>query len=142
MNWLKAFTILLGFIAVSSCNLWEPTPAPRLEVAGIGGRAFIDSNLNGEIDTADIPLEGAEFTVISNDGTVFWALTDANGQASVNVSYTGVEFPVRLRMKAPEGSQLEIADQAELRWSEDDLAHHGLGADFLFIKPETLSEPD
>ena len=73
--------------------------------AFFGGYAFLDENGNGEIDSEDTPIENATLIVTLQGGFETGGLTDKTGNAFITIP-GGVDYPVTLRMEAPNDSSL------------------------------------
>ena len=110
-------TVLAGCISVSTQN---PTPPPTefFHVHSyFAAYAFLDANGNGQVDSADTPLKDATFIVALQGGTEFSDQTDDTGYAFISIP-AGVEYPVKVRMEAPEGSSLTIIEPSEITLSD------------------------
>ena len=94
----------LGFIA-TACTA-KPTEQVLVD-SFFSGSAFLDSNGNAQLDPADMPLENATLIVTLQGGAEFGGSTDKTGNAFVTIP-SSVEYPVTLRMEAPQGSSLEL----------------------------------
>ena len=97
------FVMLLLLTAGCSAT---PTEPRVLADSAFSGYAFIDVNGNGEIDSEDIPIEGAMFSVEWDGLKVFSETTDETGYAFILIP-GGVEYPVNLVMEAPNDSLLK-----------------------------------
>ncbi len=108
-----------------------PTSTPPvLADSFFSGQAWLDVNANGQMDTADTPLAGAAFIVALQDGTEFGATTNADGKAFVTIP-ARVEYPVTLRMEAPNGSTLKPVEPSRVTLNEA----AGETVSFLFEQP-------
>jgi hypothetical protein len=113
----------------------EPSPSePVLEDSFFFGRAFLDTNQNGEVDSADRPLQGATFTARDAQGASGGGKTDADGHASA--WWPGkTRYPVELRMEPPEGSAYQPVGSNPVILTE------GSTAEFLFTDPAAGDPP-
>jgi hypothetical protein len=97
---------LWALVACAPASTEEHTPPPP-EITHVyssfSAYAFLDSNGNGQPDSADMPLKDATFIVVLEGGTEFGDQTDNTGYAFISIP-AGVEYPVTVRMEAPEGS--------------------------------------
>ncbi len=80
-------------------------------------QALLDVNGNGQVDPADTPLEGATFIVALQGGGEFGDQTDSTGKAFVTIP-AGVEYPVTVRMEAPENSGLTAVEPSSITLSD------------------------
>lgn len=96
------------------------------------GRAFIDSNANGQLDPGDAPLESARFSAMG-----FGALTGKDGHATIVIP-GGWDKPVTARMDPPKDSGYTLIGPIEV-----ELRNSGpTSADFLFAAPaEAVATP-
>ena len=105
--------------ALTGCNL--PTPAPTVQPivdAFFSGSAYLDVNGNGEIDSEDTPIENATLIVTLQGGFETGGNTDKTGFAFITVP-GGVDYPVTLRMEAPEDSDLELIGPSSVTYPSD-----------------------
>ncbi len=91
--------------------------APVLADSFFSGQAWLEVNANGQVDAEDMPLANATFIVSLHDGTEFGAKTDADGKAFVSIP-ARVDYPVTLRMEAPEGSMLKPVEPSRVTLKE------------------------
>jgi hypothetical protein len=120
----KTVFLLIGIVSVAtSCQ-----SAP-LGHSWFSGKAFLDANNNGQIDSADTPLKGAVFIARDARGAEYGNFTDADGSAIVQ-SIAPATYPVILRMNPPEGSNLVLIGPTEVVLKEES----GSRAEFLFAK--------
>ncbi len=110
-------------------SVTTPTPPLWIGDAFFFGEAFVDVNSNGEIDSADTPLQRAVFIARDARGAEFGDFTDADGRATVEYP-GGAVYPVILRMKPPEGSNLVLIVPTEVVLKDA----AGSSAKFLFAK--------
>jgi len=103
----------------------------------IGSCAFIDENHNGEIDDADLPIEGARFVVTLAMGGEMSTETYTDGCAHLVIPVSGMEdadekiHPATVRMIPPEGSHLRVIGEEEVILVDQASRH-----DFLFERVE------
>jgi len=109
---------LVFLLALIGCAPATPTVQPLVDSA-FSGYAFLDSNLNGQLDDEDTPLEGATFYVAINGVKAFGATTDANGYAFILIP-SSVDYPVTLSMEAPKDSELKIIGSSEVLFTISD----------------------
>jgi len=131
------FEILIIILTVACSTLTlpipsgTPSPSPAILVdTFFYGYAYLDTNHNGEIDTADTPLAGAIFSATDANGLSTHGITGADGLAMAWWPAES-EYPVTFRMQPPEGSGLVIIGKAEVT------IHEGSNAKFLFNQPAT-----
>ncbi len=98
--------ILLSLNLILTACAAKPTE-PVLADSFFSGGAFLDANGNGQLDSADTPLQNANFIVTLQGGYEFGDLTDEKGNAFITIP-SSVEYPVTLRMEAPKGSSLKL----------------------------------
>ncbi len=104
-NIASLFIFALG---LSACTALSPTPTPGvLADSFFSGYAFLDTNGNEELDSADTPLKDAIFIVQFGGGLQFGALTDETGNAFVTIP-SAIQYPVTLFMKPPKDSGLTL----------------------------------
>lgn len=135
----KAITLCLGLLiaamTLAAClspsrgAASTPTP-PVFADSFFSGRAWLDVNANGRVDAEDVPLANATFIVALQDGTEFGAATNADGKAFVTIP-ARVEYPVTLRMEAPNGSTLKPVEPSRVTLNEA----AGKTVSFLFEQP-------
>jgi hypothetical protein len=95
-----------------------PTPTVFIHVHSyFAASAFLDSNSNGQSDSADTPLRDATFIVTLPGGTEFGDQTDDTGHAFISIP-ASVEYPVMLRMEAPKDSGLKAIEPSTITLSE------------------------
>jgi acetyl esterase/lipase len=126
---MMALTILS--CQASSLLVGEPSATPMVYAdTFFSGRAFVDDNGNGQIDSSDAPLKDARFTAAG-----FGGLTDASGYAMIVIP-GGWDQPVTAQMAPPEGSGYTLIGPTEA------ILQSGVqnSADFLFAAP--LSTPE
>ena len=104
---------LAGCIPISAQNL-TPTPTPFIRIHSyFSAYAFLDANGNGEVDPADTPVKDATFIVTLPGGTEFGEPTDETGYAFITIP-AEVEYPVTLRMGAPQDSMLKAIEPSTI----------------------------
>ena len=96
--------------------------------AFFSGRAFVDTNGNGQIDPTDPPLKGAILTVTDTRGASS-GITDDEGRATAWFPGGGVQYPVTIRVKPPKDSAYAVIGPSEV------VLQKGTSADFLFALP-------
>jgi hypothetical protein len=102
-----AFMVIIA-LGLSACTALSPTPTPAiLADSFFSGYAYLDTNGNGQIDSADTPLKDAIFIVRLESGAEFGGNTDENGNAFVTIP-AAVQYPVTLFMKPPKDSGLTL----------------------------------
>ena len=124
---------------MTSCTFSNPTLTPTAEApmtdAGVSvsdtplvyadsvfsGYAYLDANLNGQLDDKDTPLEGATFYVEINGVKAFGETTDKNGYAFILIP-SNVDYPVILSMEAPRDSNLKLIGDPEIIHNQTDSA--------------------
>ncbi|HEX2696586.1 MAG TPA: hypothetical protein VHM28_02685 [Anaerolineales bacterium] len=122
-----AFIVLLFAWILVDC---APKPTqPILVDAFFSGQAFLDANGNGQLDSADTPIENATLIVTLKGGTEVGGNTDKTGNAFITVP-GGVDYPVTLRMEAPKGSGLKLIGPASITFPSTT----GEQSKFLFSK--------
>ncbi len=122
----KTITICIGLLITamtlaaclspSTVTASTPTP-PVLADSFFSGQAWLDVNANGQVDAEDTPLANATLIVSLQDGTEFGAKTDADGKAFVSIP-ARVDYPITLRMEAPEGSMLKPVEPSRVTLKE------------------------
>jgi len=128
--------VLLMALTMLSCQassllVGEPSATPMVYAdTFFSGRAFGDSNGNGQLDSTDSPLKDARFTAAG-----FGGITDASGYAMIVIP-GGWDQPVTAQMAPPEGSGYTLIGPTEA------ILQSGVqnSADFLFAVP--LSTPE
>jgi hypothetical protein len=108
------FAILLHLTA--GCS-GQPTEPRVLADSAFSGRALLDINGNGRIDSEDTPIENATFSVELDGVKVFSETTDETGSAFILIP-GGVEYPVNVVMEAPEDSTLKPITPSTVAVSE------------------------
>jgi len=102
---------LLGVVLLlAGC---APATKPALADSYFMGQALVDANGNGQVDLDDTPVNDATFIVTLDRGGEFGDQTDETGKAYVSVP-GNVEYPVTVRMEAPEGSLLVPIGHSEI----------------------------
>jgi hypothetical protein len=102
-----AFIVIIA-LGLSACTALSPTPTPAiLADSFFSGYAYLDTNGNGQIDSADTPLKDAIFIVQLESGAEFGGNTDEKGNAFVTIP-AAVQYPVTLFMKPPKDSGLKL----------------------------------
>jgi acetyl esterase/lipase len=130
--WAVILLIVLTTLSCQASSLLmgksSATPAIYADTF-FSGRAFLDSNGNGQVDSNDAPLKDARFTAAG-----FRDLTDASGYAMIVIPGEW-EQPVTAQMAPPEGSGYTLIGPTEV------VLQFGVqsSADFLFALP--LSTP-
>ena len=108
---IHKLTIIILLIAATGCAptpTQMPTPTePVLADSFFSGRALLDANGNGQIDSEDTPIANATFHVEINGVKVFGDATDETGNAFILVP-GGVKYPVDVSMEAPKDSALKL----------------------------------
>ena len=95
-----------------------PTPTEFIHVySAFSTYAFLDSNGNGQVDSADTPVKDATFVVALPGGTEFGDPTDDTGYAFITIPAV-VEYPVTLRMEAPQDSTLKAIEPFTIKLLE------------------------
>jgi hypothetical protein len=95
-----------------------PTPTePVLADSFFSGRALLDANGNGQIDSEDTPITNATFHVEINGVKVFGDATDETGNAFILIP-GGVKYPVDVSMEAPKDSALNIIEPSKITLKE------------------------
>lgn len=110
----SAAILTFMILAVTGCN-W-PTPTSTVQPlvdSFFSGYAFLDANGNGELDAEDTPVKNATFIVTLQFGGEVGGLTDKTGYAFI-VAPGGVDYPVKMRMEAPEDSTLKLIGPSEI----------------------------
>jgi hypothetical protein len=123
------FTLLLLATTIN-CSA-KPTEPVLLVEAVFSGRALLEVNGNGELDSQDTPIENASFYVEWDGVKVFKGITDEKGNAFILIP-GGVKYPVNVIMEAPENSRLKPITPSSVTLSEP----AGL-TQFLFSSSET-----
>lgn len=111
----------------------QPTPqgtVPVLADSFFYGKAYIDSNGNGQIDPGDPPLEGALFIATDARGASGGGWTDSKGSAMAWWP-SDSQYPVTLQMQPPEGSGYTIIGRDKIVLQEWETS-----AEFLFKPAE------
>ncbi len=140
------FVVVLLVLTATACSQAQrslPTPTPVLTpthtgevVQGeipFGGYAFVDANGNGDIDSTDLPLEGAKFIVVLGGGQSS-SFTYASGYALITFGLSGAtQFTATLCMEPPENSGYTLVGPAQVVIPNACCAG-GLG-EFLFAPP-------
>ena len=118
---------------LAACAAPTPKPTPTLLSVMADtfffGRAFVDTNGNGQIDPTDSPLKGATLTVTDTRGASSGGITDDKGRAMAWFPGGGVKYPVTIRMKPPKDSGYALIGPSEV------VLQKGTSADFLFALP-------
>ncbi len=122
--WIMA---LVWLCLSSGCAATQPT----VEIFGIGGDALIDINGNGRLDSVDLPLPNAKFTVTDRWGVSNSQLTDAYGHALVGPPSEA--YPMTLQMESPSGGRYKVVGTDKVVFSRAELIKNGLGAKFLLV---------
>jgi acetyl esterase/lipase len=130
---LAAILAAMTMLSCQASSLLAGTPSETPLVYAdtfFSGRAFVDSNNNGEVDSSDAPLKDARFTAAG-----FGGLTDASGYAMIVIP-GGWEQPVSAQMAAPEGSGFTLIGPTEA------VLQSGVqnSADFLFAASLSTTE--
>ncbi len=100
-------------VVLAACSAARPTTqVPVMADTFFSGHAFIDSNGNGQVDSGDVPLEGATF-IVDVQGAQFGAKTDATGTAFVTVPGS-VQRPVILTMQPPKDTAYVLIGPARV----------------------------
>ena len=118
----------------SACIAAQPT----VDIFGIGGDAFIDTNRNGQIDSTDLPLANAKFPVIDLWGVSNSRLTATDGH--ILVSPPSEAYPLTLKMDPPSGYKV-VGTNKVIVLSRADLLKDGLGAKFIFVAVPSPTPP-
>ena len=106
--------LVIVALGLSACTTLSPTPTPAVFADSFfSGYAYLDTNGNGQIDSADTPLKDAIFIVQLESGAEFGANTDENGNAFVTIP-AAVQYPVTLFMTAPKDSGLTLLGPASI----------------------------
>ena len=105
------------------------TPLPVMGDAFFFGRAFVDTDGNGQIDPTDPSLKGAVFTATDARGASSGGITDDQGRATAWFPGGGVKYPVTLRSRPPKDSAYTVIGPSEV------VLQKGTSADFLFALP-------
>jgi hypothetical protein len=104
---------LAGCVPTSAQNL-TPTPTPFIRIHSyFSAYAVLDANGNGKVDPADTPVKDATLIVTLPGGTEFGGPTDETGYAFITIP-SDVDYPVTLRMDAPQDSTLEAIEPSTI----------------------------
>lgn len=114
-NSIHRLVTIIVLLAVTGCApASNATPTAQAIVDSFfSGYAFLDANGNGELDSEDTPLENASFIVTLQFGGEVGAFTDKTGYAFI-VAPGGADYPVKMRMEPPEGSNLKLIGPSEV----------------------------
>lgn len=127
---MKIFATLFLALVLSGCAAQvSPTPLPAQGDSFFSAQAWLDANANGQLDSADMPLENITLKVRLENGAEFGARTNAEGRAFVTVP-GGAQYPVTLTMEAPADSGLQLLEPLRARLE----AASGETIAFLFAK--------
>jgi hypothetical protein len=124
-------TILLLLLACANPLAASATQMPPAILADsfFFAHVYLDSNNNGVTDSSDAPLEGAIFSAHDAYGLNGGGLSGKDGNAQAWWP-AGSQYPVTLKIKAPEGSNYVIVGTDTI------LLNDGNRADFLFQLPQ------
>ncbi|HSL31533.1 MAG TPA: hypothetical protein VK900_20185 [Anaerolineales bacterium] len=131
-------SLVLPLVALAACvptSGQNPTPVPTEFIhvhSYFAAYAFLDTNGNGQLDSADTPIKDATFIAALQGGTEFGDETDETGYAFISIP-ASVEFPITLRMDAPKDSTLKAIEPTTITLSEVT----GETVQFLFSSGET-----
>jgi len=114
--------LVLALLAASAaaCQAGTYTPQPVQADAFFHGRAYVDTNGNGKVDSEDTPLEGARFSAEDSRGVGNSDWTGSDGRGMAWFVGGGVHYPVTLRIQPPEGSGLVVVGAEELVLQDGD----------------------
>ena len=125
------FPFIAIVISLLACNFLIPsqqeaTASPQIMADSFfSGYAYVDSNLNGELDPDDQPLQGAIFLL---EG--FRATTNSSGMAFITIP-GGWDQAVNARMQAPADSDYVLVSPADVILQSGEQ----IKAEFLFSGP-------
>lgn len=120
--WRAICRILIFMVVMAGCapiTTQSPTSPPSEFIhvhSYFAAYAFLDTNGNGQPDSADTPLQDATFIVALEGGTEFGDQTDESGYAFISIP-AGVEYPVTVRMEAPKDSSLKAVEPSTITLS-------------------------
>ena len=121
-NFQMIYISFISILVLTGCNLITPTPTAQPYVdSTFSGYAYLDKNLNGQLDSEDTPLEGATFYVEINGVKAFGETTNKDGYAFILIP-SSVDYPVMLSMEAPKDSNLKIIGNSEIIHNQTDPA--------------------
>jgi hypothetical protein len=137
-NIAVARLLLMLLVVLAGCSPTDIeeqalTPTGFVHVySSFSASALLDTNGNGQPDSADTPIKDATFIVTLPGGTEFGELTDDTGYAFVTIP-ADVEYPITLRMEAPQDSTWKATEPSTITLVEPT----GETIQFLFHQSET-----
>lgn len=111
------FLILSLTWGLADCKSTAPATEAAYADTFFSAQALLDSNRNAQMDAGDTPLPNAVFIVTLRDGTEFGAKTNTDGKAFVTIP-ARVDYPVTLRMQAPEDSAVRPVEPSTVTLKE------------------------
>ena len=132
---------IAAVLFTEACVPLRPTPSDPaiLADAFFHGRAYVDANGNGKVDSDDPPLQGAYFNAADARGIDGGGFTNSEGFAMAWFPGGGATYPVTLRMQAPNDSTYVLIGLQEVVLQFGESAIRG----FLFtttLAPTTTAD--
>lgn len=138
---LVILVTIAAILLTGACVPLRPTPSDPtiLADAFFHGRAYVDANGNGQVDSDDPPLQGAYFNAADARRIDSGGLTNSEGFAMAWFPGSGATYPMTLRMQAPNDSTYVLIGLQEVVLQKGESAI----PDFLFtttLAPTTTAD--